>query len=350
MSFSAILINWYIKNKRNLPWRNTSDPYKIWLSEIILQQTRVEQGLPYYLKFIEKYPDVKKLAKADEDEILKLWQGLGYYSRARNLHFTAKEIAIKHKGNFPSNYCEIRALKGIGDYTAAAIASFAYNLPHAVVDGNVMRVLSRYLGINEAIDSSKGKKMLAEAAQELLDVNNPAIYNQAIMEFGATFCVPAKPDCEKCPFNDSCEAFRLNKVNDLPFKAKKTKITQRYFHYFILDYKGKTYLNKRKAGDIWQGLYEFPMHEAKSHLEFDTLLNMQLLFINEVKDLNIRLIKTSSTKKHILSHQHIFAQFFHIHLNKPLKNKLFSEIPFEKLNNYALPRLIHRYLEEEKLL
>lgn len=349
MSFSAILINWYLTHKRDLPWRNTSDPYKIWLSEIILQQTRVEQGLPYYLKFIKKYPDVKKLAKADEDEVLKLWQGLGYYSRARNLHFTAKEIATKYKGNFPSNYHEIRALKGIGDYTAAAIASFAYNLPHAVVDGNVMRVLSRYLGINEAIDSSKGKKMLAEAAQELLDVKNPADYNQAIMEFGATFCVPVKPDCENCPFNYSCEAFRLNKVNELPFKSKKTKITKRYFHYFIFDYKGKTYLHKRKSGDIWQGLYEFPLHEANSYLEFDELLKSQLL-----KDVSrhskMRLIKTSSIKKHILSHQHIFAQFYHFHLNKPFTNERYIEVPFEALNNYALPRLIHRYLEGEPQL
>jgi A/G-specific adenine glycosylase len=349
MSFSAILINWYLKNKRDLPWRNISDPYKIWLSEIILQQTRVEQGLPYYLKFIQNYPDVKKLANAHEDEVLKLWQGLGYYSRARNLHFTAKEIATKHKGNFPSNYHEIRALKGIGDYTAAAIASFAYNLPYAVVDGNVMRVLSRYLGIDVAIDSSKGKKIFAEAAQELLDKENPAVYNQAIMEFGATFCIPVKPDCENCIFIDSCEAFRQKKVNEFPYKSKKTKITKRYFHYFILDYKGKTYLHKRKPGDIWQGLYEFPLHEAKSHLEFDELLKSHLLK-DVAKHSKMRLIKTSSTKKHILSHQHIFAQFYQIHLNKPFINERYIEIPFEALNNYALPRLIHRYLEEEKII
>lgn len=349
MNFSAILTNWYLKNKRDLPWRNTSDPYKIWLSEIILQQTRVEQGLPYYLKFTQNYPDVKKLAKANEDEVMKLWQGLGYYSRARNLHFTAKEIATKHKGKFPSNYHEIRALKGVGDYTAAAIASFAYNLPYAVVDGNVMRVLSRYLGINEVIDSSKGKKKLAEAAQELLDVKNPAVYNQAIMEFGATYCVPAKPDCEKCPFNDSCEAFRLKKVNELPYKSKKTKITKRYFHYFILDYKGKTYLHKRKSGDIWQGLYEFPLHEAKSNLEFDELLKSQLLK-DVAKHSKMRLIKTASTKKHILSHQHIFAQFYHIYLNKPFINERYIEVSFEALNNYPLPRLIHRYLEEENIM
>jgi A/G-specific adenine glycosylase len=349
MSFSAILINWYLKNKRDLPWRNISDPYKIWLSEIILQQTRVEQGLPYFLKFIQRFPDVKKLAQAHEDEVLKLWQGLGYYSRARNLHFTAKEIVKKHKAQFPSTYHEIRALKGIGDYTAAAIASFAYNLPYAVVDGNVMRVLSRYLGIDVAIDSSKGKKIFAEAAQELLDKENPAVYNQAIMEFGATFCIPVKPDCENCIFNDSCEAFRQKKVNELPYKSKKTKITKRYFHYFILDYKGKTYLHKRKSGDIWQGLYEFPLHEAKSHLEFDELLKSQLLK-DVVKHSKMRLIKTSSTKKHILSHQHIFAQFYHVHLNKSFINERYIEIPFEALNNYALPRLIHRYLEEEKLL
>jgi A/G-specific adenine glycosylase len=349
MSFSAILINWYLKNKRDLPWRNISDPYKIWLSEIILQQTRVEQGLPYYLKFIQNYPDVKKLANAHEDEVLKLWQGLGYYSRARNLHFTAKEIVKKHKAQFPSTYHEIRALKGIGDYTAAAVASFAYNLPYAVVDGNVMRVLSRYLGIDVAVDSSKAKKIFAEAAQELLDKENPAVYNQAIMEFGATFCIPVKPYCENCIFNDSCEAFRQKKVNELPYKSKKTKITKRYFHYFILDYKGKTYLHKRKSGDIWQGLYEFPLHEAKSHLEFDELLKSHLLK-DVAKHSKMRLIKTSSTKKHILSHQHIFAQFYHVHLNKSFKDEQYLEVPFEALNNYALPRLIHRYLEEEKII
>lgn len=349
MSFSAILINWYLKNKRNLPWRNTRDPYKIWLSEIILQQTRVEQGLPYYQKFIEKYPTVLKLAKAKEDEVLKLWQGLGYYSRARNLHFTAKEIVKNHGGIFPNNYYEIRALKGIGDYTAAAIASFAFNLPYAVVDGNVMRVLSRYLGINEPIDNTQGKKLLAEAAQELLDKKNPAVYNQAIMEFGATYCVPQKPDCENCIFNSSCEAFRLKKVNELPVKSKKTKIKERYFHYLIIEQKRKTYLQKRAAGDIWQGLYEFPLIEADKALDFDELIKQEE-FKKIFKNKFFEFIKTSPNKKHILSHQHIHARFFHFKINKLEKPDSYKEINFGDLDKYALPRLIHRYLEEEKIL
>lgn len=349
MSFSAILINWYLKNKRDLPWRDTRDPYKIWLSEIILQQTRVEQGLPYYKKFTEKYPDVKKLAKADEDEVLKLWQGLGYYSRARNLHFTAKEIVKKHKGRFPDNYQEIRSLKGVGDYTAAAIVSFAYNLPYAVVDSNVMRVLSRYLGINEPIDSTLGKKMLAEAAQELLDNKNPADYNQAIMEFGATYCVPVKPNCENCIFNFSCEAFRLKKVNELPVKSKKTKIKKRFFHYLIIEHKGKTYLQKRAAGDIWQGLYEFPLIETDKALEFEELIK-QSEIKNFFKNKSIEFIKTSQDKKYVLSHQHIYARFFHVKINRLAKLDAYKQISMSELDKYALPRLIHRYLEEEKIL
>jgi A/G-specific adenine glycosylase len=347
MSFSSKLTKWYLKNKRDLPWRQTKDPYKIWLSEIILQQTRVEQGLPYYLKFVEKYPDIKKLAKAPEDEVLRLWQGLGYYSRARNLHFTAKEIANKHKGKFPDSYQNIIALKGIGAYTAAAIASFAFDLPHAVLDGNVMRVLSRYLGVEEPIDSAIGKNMLNEAAQDLLDKKNPSIYNQAIMEFGATFCVPAKPDCEKCPFNDSCEAFRIKKVDKLPRKAKKVKISNRYFHYLILENKGKTYIRKRPAGDIWQGLYEFPLVELKEQTAFEKIIKTQP-FKELVKQIPVLLTKTSAEHKHVLSHQRIFARFFHLKTEKRLRDKSFKELSFEKLDDYALPRLIHRYLEKIK--
>jgi A/G-specific adenine glycosylase len=222
-------------------------------------------------------------------------------------------------------------------------------LPYAVVDGNVMRVLSRYLGIDVAIDSSKGKKIFAEAAQELLDKENPAVYNQAIMEFGATFCIPVKPDCENCIFNDSCEAFRQKKVNELPYKSKRTKITKRYFHYFILTYKDNTYIRKRKPGDIWQGLYEFPLYEANSHLEFDDLLKTEF-FKKEIKNSNPHLIKVSAIKKHILSHQHIFALFYHLHLYRPFKNKQYIEIPIKTINNYAFPRLINRYLEEEKII
>ena len=218
--FAKRLIKWYNFNKRELPWRSTSDPYKIWLSEIILQQTQVNQGLSYYLKFVEEFQTVKDLAKAPADKVMKLWQGLGYYSRARNLHEAAKNIVNEHKGEFPKAYEDIRALKGVGDYTAAAIASIAYNLPYAVVDGNVYRVLSRIFGIETPIDSTSGKKEFNELANELLTKKNPADYNQAIMEFGALYCRPKNPDCTNCIFNDKCEAYRLNKINLLPVKSK----------------------------------------------------------------------------------------------------------------------------------
>jgi A/G-specific adenine glycosylase len=228
MNFSKTIIRWYNKNKRDLPWRHTKDPYKIWLSEIILQQTRVQQGLPYYETFVKKFPTVHHLAKANEDVVMKTWQGLGYYSRARNLHYSAKFISKNLKGKFPNNFEEIKKLKGIGDYTAGAIASFAFNKPYPVVDGNVFRVLSRYFGIKTPIDSAKGKNEFVEKATLLLDKKNPGTFNQAIMEFGAMKCVPQNPDCGKCPLKNGCEALANDTVSALPFKSKKNKIRTRY--------------------------------------------------------------------------------------------------------------------------
>jgi len=263
MDLSQILLDWYRNNQRDLPWRRTNDPYAIWLSEVILQQTRVEQGMPYWLRFIEDFPTVTDLANADEREVLRLWQGLGYYSRARNLHAAAKIVRDEYNGNFPNQYEQIRALKGIGDYTAAAISSFAFNLPHAVVDGNVYRFLSRIFAINTPIDSTNGKKEFFVLANELLDKSNPGTFNQSLMEFGAMQCKPSNPDCSVCPFNQYCQSFATNTVSEYPVKAKKTKTRNRYFDFIILSDEKNTLLQKREEKDIWQGLYQFPVIESE---------------------------------------------------------------------------------------
>lgn len=347
MDFTYRLLHWYSLNKRDLPWRATRNAYHIWLSEIILQQTRVAQGLPYYLRFVEQFPDVVSLAKADESSILKLWQGLGYYSRARNLHTAAKEIQTLHKGVFPKDYEKIRALKGIGDYTAAAIASFAFNKSYAVVDGNVYRVLSRVFGIETPIDSTSGKKEFAQLAQELLPLKNVAEYNQAIMEFGAVQCVPANPDCVSCCLSDICVANKNNSVRQLPVKAKKTKQKHRYFNYLLLEHKHKIILHKRGSGDIWQGLYEFPLIETQKAVSEKQLLQ-STNFKQILGQTKFTLTRVSSTTKHILSHQILHTKFYHL----VLQNKLhlpsengFMVVKKEDINKHALPRLIERYLE-----
>lgn len=349
MDFASQLIQWYRQNKRDLPWRNTRNAYHIWLSEIILQQTRVAQGMPYYYSFVTRFPDVKDLAAADEDSVLKLWQGLGYYSRARNLHFAAKEIAQKYKGKFPKNYEAIRALKGIGDYTAAAIASFAFNMPHAVVDGNVYRVLARVFGIASPIDSPQGKKEFAALAQELLLTKNPAEYNQAIMEFGALQCLPKNPDCGHCCMLDFCQAARNKQVNELPVKAKKTKQRTRFFNYLLLEQGAYTYIKQRGAGDIWQGLFEFPLLETTSDISEKELLQSpewKAFFGN----LPIQIVNVSPYHKHILSHQILQARFFTIRIGKGIPigiHNSFLKIKRQQLNSYALPRLIDRVINEQ---
>jgi A/G-specific adenine glycosylase len=315
--------------------------------KLFYKQTRVAQGLPYYLRFVEQFPDVVSLAKADESSILKLWQGLGYYSRARNLHTAAKEIQTLHKGVFPKDYDKIRALKGIGDYTAAAIASFAFNKSYAVVDGNVYRVLSRVFGIETPIDSTSGKKEFAQLAQELLPIKNVAEYNQAIMEFGAVQCVPANPDCVSCCLSDICIANKNNSVKQLPVKAKKTKQKHRYFNYLLLEYKHKIILHNRGSGDIWQGLYEFPLIETQKAVSEKQLLQ-SANFKQILGQTKFTLTRVSSTTKHILSHQILHARFYHF----VLQNKLhlpsengFMVVKKEDINKHALPRLIERYLD-----
>lgn len=336
LEFSRVLRDWYSVQKRDLPWRNTEDPYKIWLSEIIMQQTRVDQGITYYHKFIEKYPTILELAHADEMEVLNLWQGLGYYSRARNLHASAKFIASKLNGKFPQDHHEILQLKGVGSYTAAAIASFAYGEEVAVVDGNVYRVLSRIFGIETPIDSTIGKKQFAELAQELISDEHPGIHNQAIMEFGALQCVPQNPCCEQCPFNSKCFAFEKKAIKILPIKSKKTAVKKRFFHYLVFKWDNKIMLQKRSSNDIWAHLYEFPLIETSEN-------NAQLLFA----DFNLKQPRFSSeVVKHILSHQHLFVQF-HVYDGRPqIIEKNWIEIELDEFENYPIPRVIDRFLPQ----
>lgn len=342
-------LNWYRRNKRDLPWRDTKNAYFIWLSEIILQQTRVEQGLSYFYKFTSEFPTVQDLANADEEEVLKLWQGLGYYSRARNLHATAKIISTKYKGKFPNTLKEIEELKGIGPYTAAAIASFAFDLPHAVVDGNVYRVLSRVFGVDLAIDRGEGKKYFQNLANELLQKKDAATYNQAIMEFGALYCRPVNPDCENCIFNSKCVAFAKGTINELPFKSKKTKVKDRYFNYFLFQHKNTTYISKRSKKDIWQGLYEFYLIETLKKQKPDALLNIkEFKTITTLKNVIVKSV--SREYKHVLSHQNLHTIFYHIQLKQPIKYKLLKKVNIDSIHKYAFPRLIEKYLKDENII
>lgn len=304
------LITWYLKNKRDLPWRNTRDPYRIWLSEIMLQQTRVEQGLPYYLKFTEAFETVEDLAKADEETVLKLWQGLGYYSRARNLHTTAKYVTQELNGTFPKTYKELLQLKGVGEYTASAIASFCYKEPKAVVDGNVYRVLSRVFGIDTPINSTDGQKIFAELAQSLISHDEPDSYNQAIMEFGARQCKPKNPNCEICIFNNSCLALKNKKVAELPVKLKKINIKKRYFNYIVpITTDKKTVLQKRPNKGVWANLYEFPLIETSKESSFTDLVE-QGEFQQQFSQYNDLNLYNTKTIVHKLSHQHIYTKFW----------------------------------------
>jgi len=306
--FSSKIIKWYSQHKRELPWRNTKDPYKIWLSEIILQQTQVKQGLPYYQKFIKTFPNVSALANANEEQVLKLWQGLGYYSRARNLHFTAKQI--HQAGFFPKEYKEIITLKGVGEYTAAAIASFAFKLPYAVLDGNVFRLLSRFYGLDTPIDTYKGKREFSEIAQALLVKEEPDTHNQAIMEFGSQMCKPKQPDCNSCPLRDECVAFANKTIHLLPFKIGKVKVKTVFFEYFFFEMKGYTLVNKRADDGIWQNMYEFPLITNEELKSTEEILNYNQ-FISWVKDVDFS-IESISEFKHILSHRKINARFCYI--------------------------------------
>jgi A/G-specific adenine glycosylase len=342
MEFSNSLIKWYLQNKRDLPWRNTINPYPIWLSEIMLQQTRVAQGLPYFMAFMEAFPTVFDLANAEEEQVLKLWQGLGYYSRARNLHATAKYIATELKGDFPPNYNQLLQLKGVGEYTAAAIASFAYNEPVAVVDGNVFRVLSRYFNMDNDISDGKTKKEFQILAQQLLPNDKAALFNQAIMEFGALQCVPKNPDCGNCIFSSSCAGLQHKKVNILPVKSKKTKVTNKFFNYLILkDIQGNFVVQKREGKGIWENLYEFTLIETPE-------MSNEIDFMNQLKatkfynqlPADISLLNTEVIQ-HKLSHQNLHIQFYILNFNQKIKEaKSLSEI--QKL---PFPIVIHNFMQ-----
>jgi A/G-specific adenine glycosylase len=348
INFSYSLLKWNKeKNNRLMPWKGEKDPYKIWLSEIILQQTRVEQGLSYYNNFIKTFPDVHKLAKAPDEKVFKLWEGLGYYTRCRNLLATARYISKELKGKFPETYEAIKALKGIGPYTAAAISSFAYNLPHAVVDGNVFRVLARVFGIHTPIDSSKGKKLFIELAEKLLDKKKPGLYNQAIMDFGAVICKPSLPHCETCVFKKHCAAFLGNKINELPVKEKKISIRKRWFYYLIVAYKNRIAIQQRTKKDIWQDLYEFPLIEPGGELDKKNILQL----IDKEKRLpknDYELLSISSLFKQQLSHQLIAGQFIKIKLKqKPSFKNDWLWVTKSKVGNYAFPQFINQYWQEK---
>ena len=342
--FASILLRWYDNSKRELPWRDTKDPYAIWLSEIILQQTRIDQGLAYYLKFINTYPTVHDFAKTSEDEILKMWQGLGYYSRARNMHHAAKTVVETLNGKFPNNHKQLLSLKGVGDYTASAIASIAFNLPHATVDGNVYRVLSRIYGIEIPIDTTEGKKIFVKLANELLDRDQPGEFNQALMDFGALQCTPKNPDCYSCPFNNVCVAYRNDKVSAFPVKKGKINIRKRYFNYLIIQDGTSTYLTKRTTNDIWKNLYEFPMVETSGKTDaLDSLIREQKFIHPDVK---ISFEEATPWKKQVLSHQHIIHRFIYLKIDSK-KNIAPSLIKVNKKDifNFAVPKPIEKELE-----
>lgn len=340
--FSTILFNWHQENYRVLPWKVDKDPYKIWLSEIILQQTRVDQGLPYYLNFVKVFPTVHDLAHAEETKVLKLWEGLGYYSRARNLHKTAQYISSELNGIFPDNYSDLLKLKGIGPYTAAAIASFAFDLPHAVVDGNVFRVLSRILGINTPLDSSEGKKEFQIIAQQLLDPQNPGEFNQAIMDFGATVCTPKNPNCSKCPFSTKCYALSNNAITQLPNKRNKIQKKNRFLYYFVLQHKNEIAIKLRIKEDIWKGLYDFYLLEKPAALE-----QPESLIPHSWK---ITGIGPTSTYWHKLTHRNLKVSFTVIQLET--KDNLPQDMFFIKTKNlykFAFPKVIHCFFENNPL-
>jgi A/G-specific adenine glycosylase len=341
MNFSKTLINWYSIHKRSLPWRNTTNPYYIWLSEIILQQTQVKQGWPYYEAFVTKYPSVFDLAEAKEQDVLNLWQGLGYYSRARNLHVSAKYIANELDGVFPSTYKTIKELKGVGDYTASAIASISFNEVTAVVDGNVYRVLSRVFGIETPINSAKGIKEFKLLAQELIDIKQPAAFNQAIMDYGSQVCKPKQPMCTDCVFTTNCKAIQLDKVNELPLKLKKIKVTSKFFNFIVyLNGANKVVLEQRTTKGIWQNMYQFPLLETKEQTSYSRIVDHVSTILSE-ENPEIY-IYNETPLVHKLSHQHLNTTFWIVKSNF----KGLSWIPIQDLKDYPVPVLINNFINE----
>lgn len=354
MKISAKIIQWYQSNARDLPWRTTFDPYLIWMSEVILQQTQVRQGLNYYHRFVEKYPRVELLAAAPPDEVLKLWQGLGYYSRARNMHAAAQTIVEKHNGRFPDKYNDILNLKGVGEYTAAAIASFAYGLPYPAIDGNMQRVVSRVFGVKTAVDTAKGKKEIKAIAQQMIKNQNPAEFNQALMEFGSLQCSAKQPACTTCPIQANCAALAENMVGELPLKSKKTKQRNRYFNYLLIELDNAIVMQQRRKKDIWQNLYELPLIETPEAVEPEMLIETKMWKqIFGSVPLNIKGV--SENYLHQLSHQKLHTRFYHIEpLGENIENRIikspFIKVKSEKIATFAVPKLIERYFKEINLL
>ena len=343
MNWTSILLEWFQKNKRDFIWRKTKDPYNIWILEIILQQTRAAQGLPYYKKFIDIFPDLPTLALASQDEVLKLWQGLGYYSRAINLHSTAKYIYYECDGKFPKTFNEIINLKGIGDYTASAIASICYNIPKAVVDGNVYRFLSRFFGISTPINTNSAHRQFKKKATELMDYDNPGEFNQAIMEFGAIQCKPKNPLCLECPFKYDCVAHKNEKINFLPVKNKNTKLRIRYLNYFVIqDKKQKILLEKRKEKDIWKNLFQFPLIELSKPFtkKEELLFQIKSKYNFKIKFEKLELWN-SSPLIHKLSHQKLYLYFWILNSNGCLQNG----ISVSNLKNFAMPIVIQNFID-----
>ena len=352
MSFSKTLLSWYYENKRDLPWRNTKDPYRIWLSEIILQQTRIDQGLPYYNRFVETFPDIFSLANAGESIVLKTWQGLGYYSRARYLHETAREISIKHDGNFPEDYSSIRNLKGIGDYTAAAIASISFNLPYPVVDGNVLRFLSRFFGVLQSIDKQKTRNDIRNLASAHITHESPGDFNQAMMEFGATVCKPSNPQCPNCLFKSHCIAFQLNMVSVVPARTPKTAQKNRYLNYFVITFiqDGQEWiiLNKRVEKGIWRNLYDFPCIETNQN-------EIPQRFI-ESQNFPVLLSKgdpqyhgASEIYSHVLTHQRLTVRFYRFMVSN-YEEGPYRAVPVQSINEFPFPRVIASYLVNARFI
>ena len=347
--FTAQLLAWnHLHNTRTMPWKGIKDPYRIWLSEIILQQTLVEQGLPYYEKFTAAYPTVKDLAAAPDEEVFRHWQGLGYYARCKNMLAAARQIVAEFDGRFPDTYEQIQSLKGIGPYTAAAIASFAFNLPHAVLDGNVFRVLARYFGIDTPVDSTAGKKQFATLAQELLAPGQSAVYNQSIMDFGAIICKPQQPACGQCLLAPECVALKEKTIAQLPVKSKKLVIKKRYFYYIVLEYKGQVYIRKRTGNDIWQNLHEFILVEAPNPLDADQLPS-QPGFKDALQQTPYTLQGISAAFKQQLTHQTIYSQFMMLIASKQPALADYMAVPRNRLDQYAFPKTITDFLQNKSL-
>ena len=353
IKFNHQLVHWYSLNARDLPWRNTRNPYQIWISEIIFQQTRIDQGFHYWHRFIEKFPTVKHLAQAEEQEVLTIWQGLGYYSRARNLHYAAKQVMSEFGGVFPDSYEKILTLKGVGTYTAAAVSSIAFGERQVVVDGNVLRFLSRYAGFSEPIDTSSGKKFIADLASELILDADPGTFNQAMMEFGALYCVPHNPDCMNCIFKIDCKAYAMDATKEIPFKSKKVIVRKRYFNYLFIYMKDQNnelsfLMQRRGKGDIWQGLFEFPMIEDTSLFEPDVLIQSEI-WQSDILMHHPVLNSEYHDFIHQLTHQQLHSRFFKIQLKDVVKNKVRQDwiwVSEENLNTYPISRLTGKFLDK----